>query len=69
MKKKNLKQLNLNKKSISSFSTSKIQGGITPILTSFFHCDDIVTITISNPEPIPEPDTRRVCDESIKICV
>ena len=71
MKRKTLKSLKLNKKSISNFNS--ISGGIqsmfpcsATILPSCLICDEPDAPGTIVP---PDPDTNRVCDESIKICV
>ena len=68
MKKKSIKSLRLNKKLISNLETYNIEGGINPAMTSAY-C--IPTTHLPDPTPVPAPnnDTRRVCDESIKLCV
>lgn len=71
MKKRKLKSLNLNKKSISSLQSKEVYGGTGPettltptIVISYFLCPEE-----PKDETVIVPDTMRVCDESIKICV
>lgn len=73
--KKNLKSLALNKKLISKLQQLQIYGAES-IITTSLNINLCVIRTIVSvlvcPDPddtIEEPDTNRVCDESVKICV